>query len=186
MPRIAPRALESIDAAARAAIEQAQAEGRLHTPMVLQITAHSPRAFAQSLAMLPRFPFLGYDEVFGADFCELLRLRSAQLGGCDSCQQARYTDSSEDLVCAITAPAGLGRREQLALRLMTLMHTDHHAIDRAFFVQLAEVFSAGEIVELGNMIAGMVGQHRWMHALALYSPEPPVCGEEEAVGVSGV
>lgn len=178
MPRIAPRPIESLEPEHRAALEQAVADGRVNDPRFIRMTAHSDRALAQTMAALPNFPHMGNDRTFGADFCEILRLRSAQLGGCDSCQQARYTENSEDLVCAIENPGNLGRREQLALRLLTMMHTDHHAIDRDFFVELAEVFTPGEIMELGAMIAGMVGTHRWLHALDLYSDEPPVCGQE--------
>src|SRR5262249_10327831 len=122
---------------------------------------------------------MGNDATFGADLCELLRLRSAQLGGCATCQKARYEDNSEELICMIETPQDLGPRERLALRMLTLMHTDHHAIDRAFFAELAEEFTPGEIVELGGMIAGMVGGHRWLSTLDLLGDEPPVCGDKK-------
>ena len=184
MPRIAPRPIESLAPEHRAALESAVARGRVNDPRVILMTAHSDRALAQVMAALPNFPHMGNDASFGADLCEMLRLKSAQLGGCDSCQSARYNDNSEELACAILNPESLGKREQLALRLLTMMHTDHHAIDRAFFTELAEVFTPGEIMELGNMVAGMVGQHRWIHALDLYSEEPPVCGDTRSEQVA--
>ena len=179
MPRIAPRPIESLAPEQRAALEKAVKEGRISNPASILISAHSERALARTLAGIETFPHLGNEDIFGADLCEMLRLRSAQLGGCASCQQARYNENSEELVCAIETPQKLGRREQLALRLLTLMHTDHHAISRDFFAELAEVFSPSEIVELGGMIAGMVGTHRWLHALDLLGDEPPVCGQTE-------
>jgi alkylhydroperoxidase family enzyme len=180
MPVIAPRPIESLRPDQRAIIEDLVARNKVSTPKGILTNAHSERLLEQALAAPQMFPYMGYDRIFGADLCELMRLRSAQLGGCEGCQKARYTENSEALVCAIDMPQGLGRREQLALRLMTLMHTDHHAIGRDFFAELAEVFTTAEIVELGSMIAGMVGTHRWLHALDLMSDEPPVCGMAQA------
>lgn len=181
MPKIAPLPIASLRLDQRAIIEDLVARNRVSTPDGILTNAHRERLLEQALAAPQMFPYMGYDKIFGEDLCELLRLRSAQLGGCEGRQMARYSDNSEALVCAIEMPQGLGRRERLALKLRTLMHTDHQAIDRDFFAELAEVFTTAEIVELGSMIAAMVGTHRWLHVLDLMSDEPPVCGMAEAL-----
>jgi len=176
MPRIAQVPMAHLPEGPRNALQAALDSGRVHDPCMILTYAHSERVLNQMIGALPSFPHMGNDATFGADFCEMLRLRSAQLGGCDSCQQARYEESSEELVCQIVNPSSLPRREQLALQFLTMMHLDHHAIDDTFFAALGEVFSASEIVELGLMISQMVGGHRLLSALDMYGTNPPVVG----------
>jgi len=62
----------------------------------------------------------------------------------------------------------------VALRFLTMMHLDYRAIDEAFFLEMAKVFSASEIVELGVMVSQMVGGHRLLSVLDMYGTSAPV------------
>ena len=174
MPRIAQKPLAKLSAEHRNALQAALDSGRVHDPCMILTYAQSERLLKQVIAALPTFPHMGFDATFGADFCELLRLRSAQLAGCDSCQQARYEESSEELLCKIAEPSLLPERESVALRFLTMMHLDYRAIDEAFFCELAKVFSASEIIELGVMVSQMVGGHRLLSVLDMYGTNAPV------------
>lgn len=115
--------------------------------------------------------------LLGPRLSELVRLRSAQLGGCQQCQAARYEPElvpERDVACL---PLGSGKqftaREQAALDFVRLMHVDHFAIDDAVYRALHEHFTVAEIVELGTMVAGLLGLHRLMSTLALLDVGPP-------------
>jgi alkylhydroperoxidase family enzyme len=148
----------------------------------LQIVAHSPNALR------------GLDETYkavygraavGPRILELMRLRSAQLGSCAPCSLSRKDESitEEDVACLLDPDkAGSNQRERLAIRLVDLMATDHHAIDGAFFRQLAEAFTPEEIVEMAWYAGQAIGGHRFMHALDVLGEEAPVITE---AGVQG-
>ncbi len=176
MPRIAQVPMKALAPHQQSALQGALDSGRVHDPCMILTYAHSERLLKQAIAALPTFPHMGFETTFGADCCELHRIRSAQLGGCDSCQQARYEDNSETLVCRIADPSAQTEKEKLALQFLTLMHLDHHAIDDAFFAKLGDVFTAAEIIELGVMISQMVGGHRLLSALDMYGVNKPVIG----------
>ncbi len=176
MPRIAQIPLEEFPPSQQAVIRAGVADGRIADSCMFQTYAHSPRLLAQLIAAAPHFPHMGFDLKFGADFCEMLRLRSAQIGGCETCQQARYGENSEALACQVLDPDSFPRREQLALRFLAKMHLDHFSIDDAFFVELDEVFTPAEVVELGAMISQMVGGHRLLSAFDMYGKQEPVVG----------
>jgi alkylhydroperoxidase family enzyme len=115
--------------------------------------------------------------LLGPRLSELVRLRSAQLGGCEQCQAARYEDSvgDEEFVC-MAQPAGADQfspREQAALEFVRLMHVDHFSINDGTYRMLHEHFTTAEIVELGMMIAGLLGTHRFMRTLDLLGTAPP-------------
>ena len=57
---------------------------------------------------------------------------------------------------------------------MDLLSADHHAIDRAFYAELAEVFTAAQIIELGLSCAGSMGMHRFIHTLEVFGTDEPV------------
>jgi alkylhydroperoxidase family enzyme len=107
---------------------------------------------------------------------ELVRLRSAQIGGCQECADAKYgvTVSEDEAACLLTGDdQELTAREKLAIRYITLMHTDHHSIGDAFYQELATEFSVAEIVELGFYVAQNVGTHRLMHTWDLRGTDAP-------------
>ena len=120
---------------------------------------------------------------------EMLRIRSAQLGGCEPCMNARKVDTVTDEVAAcLIAPSlrgDLTLREQRALEFLDLLATDHHKIDDAVYRGLAEVFTTAEIIELGSTCGHMIGTHRFLHTLDPYGEAPPVIAFDPAqVGVT--
>jgi alkylhydroperoxidase family enzyme len=120
---------------------------------------------------------------------EMLRIRSAQLGGCDPCMDARKVDEvTEEVVACVANPAlrgDLTRRERLALEFIDLLASDHRKIDDDIYRGLAEVFTTAEIIELGSTCGHMIGTHRFIHTLDPYGDTPPLIAFDPAqVGVS--
>lgn len=115
---------------------------------------------------------------------EMLRIRSAQLGGCEPCSTARKVDTvTEDVVACLISPSlrrDLSVREQRALEFLDLLATDHHAIGDAVYRGLAEVFTTAEIVELGRTCGSMIGTHRFIHTLDPYGEGTPVIAFDKA------
>lgn len=119
---------------------------------------------------------------------EMLRIRSAQLGGCDPCMNARKVDEvTEELVACIANPAlraDLTTRERLALEFLDLLASDHWSIGDDTYRSLAAHFTIAEIIELGSTCGGMIGTHRFIHTLDPYGDAPPVIRFDAAqVGV---
>ncbi len=115
--------------------------------------------------------------MLGGRILELLRIRSAQLGECQPCMQSRKHDSitDEDVACLLDMDEGdLTRQERMAVRFMDLLSADHHAIDADFYRQLAEVFTAAQIIELGFSCAQSIGLHRFIHTLEVFGTDAPV------------
>ena len=54
------------------------------------------------------------------------------------------------------------------------LSADHHAIDADFYRQLAEVFTAAQIIELGFSCAQSMGLHRFIHTLEVFGTDDPV------------
>ncbi len=120
---------------------------------------------------------------------EMLRIRSAQLGGCEPCMDARKVDSvTDDVTACLISPSMRGDltvREQRALEFLDLLATDHHKIDDAVYRGLAEVFTTAEIIELGSTCGHMIGTHRFIHTLDPYGYSAPVIGfDPQQVGVT--
>jgi alkylhydroperoxidase family enzyme len=120
---------------------------------------------------------------------EMLRIRSAQLGGCEPCMNARKVDTvTEELVACLVSPSlrnDLTERERRALEFLDLLATDHHRIDDVVYRGLAEVFTTAEIIELGQTCGHMIGTHRFIHTLDPYGDGPPVIRYDPAqIGVT--
>lgn len=120
---------------------------------------------------------------------EMLRIRSAQLGECDPCMNARKVDSIDDnVVACLLDPAMRGDltdRERLAIGFLDMLATDHHEIGDDTYRALAEVFTTAEIVELGSTCGHMIGTHRFIHTLDPYGDGKPVIAYDPAqVGVT--
>jgi alkylhydroperoxidase family enzyme len=168
-----------LDDEARRRIEEGTASGMYRMTLPLQIVAHSPNAL--------RGMDEGYRAVYGCSAIgsriqELMRLRSAQLGSCAPCSMSRKDDTltEEDVACLVDPGAGTyTERERLAITMVDLMATDHHAIDDDFIRQLAKVFSTEEIVEIGWYAGQVVGGHRFMHMLDALGDSEPVIGARE-------
>ena len=127
--------------------------------------------------------------LLGGKLLEMLRIRSAQLGGCEPCMDARKVDSvTEDVVACLISPSLRGDltvRECRALEFLDLLATDHHKIGDAVYRGLAEVFTTAEIIELGSTCGHMIGTHRFIHTLDPYGEADPVIRYDPAqVGVS--
>jgi hypothetical protein len=120
---------------------------------------------------------------------EMLRIRSAQLGGCDPCMNARKVEEvTEEVVACLANPAlrdDLTERERRALHFLDLLATDHWSIGDEIYRGLAEVFTTAEIIELGQTCGQMIGTHRFIHTLDTYGDSPPVIRfDPTQVGVS--
>jgi alkylhydroperoxidase family enzyme len=91
--------------------------------------------------------------------------------------QSRKHDSitEEDVACLLDVDGGnLTDQERLAVKFLDLLSADHHAIDADFYRQLAEVFTAAQIVELGFTCAQSMGLHRFIHTLEVFGTDEPV------------
>jgi alkylhydroperoxidase family enzyme len=180
LPRIEPIPYDELPEDTRDRIEAGMATGMYSTPLPLQVMAHSP--------MVIRAMDEGYKAHFRAGAVdprlqELLRLRSASLNSCQPCSASRKDDSvsEEDVACLIDIDERrYTRREVLALRFADLFATDHHAIGDDTYRELADEFSAEEIVELGWLCAQSLGVHRFMHTLDLFGDAAPVVVRESA------
>ena len=174
MPIIEPIPMDELSPVSRAVIESGCEEGLYATPIPLQLFAYSTRHL---LAMDDTRRLRGSGSLLGGRILELLRIRSAQLGECQPCMQSRKHDSitDEDVACLLDMSGGdLTDQERLAVKFMDLLSADHHAIDRAFYAELAEVFTAAQIIELGFACANSMGLHRFIHTLDVYGTSEPV------------
>lgn len=172
MPVIAPLPLEEIDPEIRARMDAGVETGMYTTTIPLQIMARAPAAM--------RSMDEGYRAMFRCSLLddrlrELLRVRSAQINGCGPCSASRKEDtvSEEDVLClADPEAANYTRRERLALKFLTMMSNDHHAITPAVYAELAEEFTTAEIVELGWTCGQAIGGHRFIHTLDVMGQTP--------------
>ena len=174
MPIIEPIPTDQLSPVSRMVIEDGVAEGLYATPIPLQIFAYNTRRL---LDMDETRRARGDGSLLGGRILELLRIRSAQLGECQPCMQSRKHDSitDEDVACLLDmSGGGMTEQERLAVKFMDLLSADHHAIDRAFYAELAEVFTAAQIIELGLSCAGSMGMHRFIHTLEVFGTDEPV------------
>jgi len=174
MPMIAPLPMQDLDAECRERIEAGLKTGMYSKTLPLQIMAHAPAALR---AMDEGYKAMFRRTLLDDRLRELLRIYSAELNGCGSCSQSRKEDSvsDEDLQCLADPTGGsLSPRERMALKFLTLMVTDHHAITRETYAELSEHFSTAEIVELGWSCASAMAGHRFMHSLDLQGESEPV------------
>jgi hypothetical protein len=186
MPRIEPIPWEELKPEQRKLIEDGVRAGAYTDPMPLRILAYADHdAPPDDGDRHPNYP----RHLLDGKLLELVRIRSAQLGGCEPCSASRKVPgATEEAVACLGAPAlrdDLSPRERLALELLELLATDHHRIGAEFYRRLAEHFTTAEIVELGLTCAHTMGTHRFMHTLDLFGTEAPVIPYDPAqVGVS--
>jgi alkylhydroperoxidase family enzyme len=174
MPIIEPIPTDQLSAVSRMVIEDGVTEGLYATPIPLQIFAYNTRRL---LDMDETRRARGDGSLLGGRILELIRIRSAQLGECQPCMQSRKHDSITDADVACLLDGGgsdLNDQERLAVTFIDLLSADHHAIDADFYRELADVFTAAQIVELGLTCAQSMGIHRFIHTLEVFGTDEPV------------
>jgi alkylhydroperoxidase family enzyme len=175
MPRIEPIPWEELRQSQREWMEAGLASGAYTDPVPLQIMAYADHeTVPQDGDRHPNFP----RHLLGGKLLELLRIRSAQLGGCAPCMASRKVDgATEEIVACLSDPSPsstLTVRERLGLEYLNLLATDHHRIDDDLYRRLSEQFTVAEIVELGMTCGHMIGTHRFMHTLDIFGDGKPV------------
>jgi hypothetical protein len=186
MPRIEPIPWKELTPAQREMIEAGQKSGAYTDPTPLQIMAYADHdRVPEDGDRHPNFP----SHLLQGSLLELLRIRSAQLGGCAPCMSSRKVEgATEDRVRCLADPSvgnELAMREKLALEFLNLLATDHRRIDGAMYRRLAQHFTTAEIVELGLTCARMIGTHRFMHTMDVFGDsEPAIRYDARQVGVT--
>jgi hypothetical protein len=174
MPRIEPIPWDELKPSQRKWMEDGLNSGGFTDPVPLQIMAYADHDVAPNDGdRHPNFP----RHLLGGKLLELLRIRSAQLGGCEPCMASRkVAGATEEVVACLINPAlsGLNPRERIALEYLELLATDHFKIGDEMYRRLAEHFTTAEIVELGLTCSHMIGTHRFMHTLNVYGDTDPV------------
>jgi alkylhydroperoxidase family enzyme len=180
MPVIEPIPWDQLPEASRAMIEEGQASGMYTTPVPLQVMAYSSAAL-RSMHDAYRATFRNC--VLDQRLVELLRLRSAEAGGCALCASSRKDGSvsEDDVACLMDPdPSLFTPREVAALRFFDLLSYNHLRIGPDTYRELKTLFSTAEIVELAYLCANSLGTHRFLHTLAFDSEEPPVISFDPA------
>lgn len=183
MPRIEPIPWEDLQPSQREWMEDGLRSGGFTDPLPLQIMAYADHAAApEDGDRHPNFP----RHLLGGKLLELLRIRSAQLGGCEPCMASRKVEgATEEVVACLVDPSRgqLSPRERVALEYLELLATDHFRIGDQMYRRLAEHFTIAEIVELGMTCSHMIGTHRFMHTLNIYGDaEPAIAYDPAQVG----
>jgi alkylhydroperoxidase family enzyme len=155
-----------------------EARTRLSTMAGPIAASRYPLLLARNRAVLESFlddPGVGKDGLLGTALREALRVESARLAGCDTCQIARYDGGpGEAFLSCMSDRSNLPPRDALALDFLERMHLDHLSIDAAVYRRLGDHFTVAEIIELGSLCAQLVGGHRWLHTLDMMGTDPPV------------
>lgn len=186
MPRIAPIPWDELKPEQRKMMEAGMASGAFRIALPLQILAYADHdRVPDDGDRHPNFP----RHLLDGTLLELLRIRSAQLGGCEPCMASRKVEgATENVVACLTNPAlrqDLSERERLGLEFLEMLATDHHRIGDDLFRRLAQHFTTAEIVELGSTCGHMIGTHRFLHAIDVFGDADPVIPyAPEQVGIT--
>ena len=175
MPRIEPIPWDALKPEQRAAMQAGIDSGAFRIALPLQILAYADHDQTPDGGdRHPNFP----RHLLDGKLLELLRIRSAQLGGCEPCMASRKVEgATEDVVACLTNPgqrSDLSDRERLALEFLDLLATDHHRIGDDLYRRLSEHFTTAEIVELGSTCGHMIGTHRFLHTMDVFGDSEPV------------
>lgn len=174
MPMIEPIPIDQLNPESREIVEGGTAAGLYATPLPLQMFAYRTE---QLRSIHEKRTARGVESLLGGRILELIRIRSAQLGECQPCMQSRKHDSITDADVACLLDAGhqdLTDQERMAIAFLDLLSADHHAIDADFYRELATVFTAAQIMELGFSCAETMGVHRFLHTLDTFGTAEPV------------
>lgn len=186
MPKIEPIPWDDLKAEQRELMRAGMTSGAYTNPLPLQVLAYADHETVPDDGdRHPNFP----KHLLGGKLLEMLRIRSAQLGGCGPCSVSRKVPGATEqtVACLIDTAlrSQLSERERLALEFLELLANDHHAIGDAIYRALAEHFTTAEIVELGRTCGTMIGTHRFMHTLGVDDDAAPVISyDPRQVGVT--
>ena len=186
MPRIEPIPWDELKPEQREMMRAGLKSGAYTNPLPLQILAYADHdAVPNDGDRHPNFP----QHLLEGKLLEILRIRSAQLGGCAPCSASRkVSGATQQTVACLTDSAlrdQLSERERLALEFIELLANDHHAIGDSMYRRLAEHFTTAEIIELGRTCGTMIGTHRFLHTLNVLDGAAPVIPYDPAqVGVA--
>lgn len=175
MPRIEPIPWDDLKPEQRATYEAGMASGAFRVALPLQILAYAEHdRVPDDGDRHPNFP----RHMLDGKLLELLRIRSAQLGGCEPCMGSRkVAGATEQAVACLASPelrSDLSDRERLALEFLDLLANDHHHIGDDLYRRLARHFTTAEIIELGSTCGHMIGTHRFLHTLDVFGENAPV------------
>jgi alkylhydroperoxidase family enzyme len=174
MPRIAPIPWDDLTPEQRAYMQAGMDSGAYRIALPLQIYAYADHERAPDDGdRHPNFP----KHLLDGTLLELLRIRSAQLGGCEPCMASRKVEGATEEAVACLLPTrrdDLSDRERLALEFLDLLATDHHRIGDNLYRRMAAHFTTAEIVELGTTCGHMIGTHRFLHTLDVFGESDPV------------
>jgi len=179
MPRFEPVPVDALPPASRAILDEGIATGMYHDgsglpPAPLRVMASNSTVLRATAAQSTA---LWQHGLLEGRLKELVRIRSAQVNGCDACAASIKDDdvSADDVAClALPGSDRLSERETAGLRLVALMANDHHAVDEDELRSLSRLFSPAEVVELVYHVCVMLGQHRFHHVFRSFEAGEPV------------
>jgi alkylhydroperoxidase family enzyme len=186
MPRIEPVPVAQLPQDARALIDAGIATGMYQDgsglpPSQLRVMAYNSvvlqATYAQQAALWHR-------GLLEPRIRELVRIRSAQVNGCDACAAAVKEPGidAEDVAC-LAMPGGdrLNARERAALDIVVKLARSPDQIDDSLLASMLDVFSPAELVELVYYASSMLGQHRFHHVFRSYEEGTPLVAFEPAL-----
>jgi alkylhydroperoxidase family enzyme len=186
MPRIEPIPWDELRPEQRVAMQAGMDSGAYRIALPLQILAYAEHdRVPDDGDRHPNFP----RHLLDGKLLELLRIRSAQLGGCEPCMASRKVEgATEEVVACLTSSmlrSELSGRERLALEFLDLLATEHHRIGDDMYRRLAAHFTTAEIIELGSTCGHMIGTHRFLHTLDVFGDGAPIIAyAPEQIGVT--
>ncbi len=174
MPRIEPVPYEELDPELRRRFDAGLADGRYASTVSQQIRAYA-RNHAISTDEVSRLTFR--KGLLEPRLLELIRVRSAQIEGCEPCLVARGEPTvigEDDVASMLNLEAGgFTSRERMGLRFVELFCLGAHAVRDDTFRELATEFTTGEIVELGHLCSRALSNHRWTYVLDIFGGSEP-------------
>ncbi|MCU1358987.1 MAG: carboxymuconolactone decarboxylase family protein [Ilumatobacteraceae bacterium] len=170
MPVIEPVPMDELDPGLRAQIQAGRATGMLSTTVPPQIWAHRP---ALASAWLSTMSAIHDQGCLDERLRELVRLRIAGFTDCRACRVARKSDrvSDDDIACLSSDDPRFTEAERSALRFAERFTVDHASVGDELFIDLAQYFSAEQIVELTMFCALMLAGGRMTYVLRGYGDD---------------
>ncbi|HWE68821.1 MAG TPA: carboxymuconolactone decarboxylase family protein [Acidimicrobiales bacterium] len=186
MPRYEPIPVDQLSSEARSIIDAGIASGMYDDgaglpPAQLRVMAYNTTVLKATAAQSTE---LWHRGLVDNRLKELIRIRSAQVNGCDACA-SRIKEpgvDANDVACmAIPGGGSMGEPEMAVLALVAQVANDHHGVDEDTLRSLGRWFSPAEVVELVYHVCVMLGQHRFHHVFRSYEEGEPVVVFEAAL-----